>query len=69
MIIIKKVLAAALKNIGTTLYMIGARLASGLLKEYNTAKANYFYGKAEENVEEWLTKIDQIIEANNMADG
>ena len=35
----------------------------------DTAKANYFYGKAGEDVEEWLVKINHMIEANNVADG
>ena len=55
---IEKALAATLKNIGTALHIIGAGLALGLPKEYSTAKANYFYGKAEEDVEKWLVKID-----------
>ena len=33
------------------------------------AKANYYYDKAGEDVEEWLAKIDRMIEANNVADG
>ena len=69
MIAIEKTLAAALKNIGTALHTIGAGPASGPTREYSTAKANYFYGKAEEDVEEWLAEIDRMIEANNVTDG
>ena len=65
----EKALAAALKDIGTALHTIGAGLAPGTAREYSTAKANYYYGKAEENVEEWLAEIDQMIEANNVTDG
>ncbi len=57
----KKALAATLKDINTAFHTIGAGSASELSKEYNTTKANYFYGKAEEDVEKWLTKIDQMI--------
>ncbi len=64
----EKALAAALKDIGTALHTIGAGLASGPLREYSTAKANYYYSKAEEDVEEWLAEIDRMIEANNVAD-
>ncbi len=64
----EKAFAVTLKDIGTTLHTIGAGLASGLLREYGTTKANYFYGKAGKDVEEWLAEIDQMIEANNMAD-
>ncbi len=52
MITIEKVLAAALKDIGTALHTIGAGPASGPAREYSTAKANYYYGKAGEDVEE-----------------
>jgi len=48
----------ALKDISTALHIIGAELASGSLKEYSTAKANFFYSKAGEDVEEWLAKIN-----------
>ncbi len=48
----EKALAAALKNIGTALHTIGVGSASGLSREYSTAKVNYFYGKAGEDVEE-----------------
>ncbi len=48
----EKALAAALKDISTALHTIGAGLASGPPREYSTAKANYFYGKAEKDVEE-----------------
>ncbi len=65
----EKAFAAALKDIGTVLYIISAGLTLGLPREYSTAKANYFYGKAEEDVEKWLAEIDRIIEANNVADG
>src|SRR6266540_4024260 len=65
----EKALAAALKDISTALYTIGAGSAPGSAREYSTAKANYFYDKAEEDVEEWLAEIDQMIEVNNVADG
>ena len=42
----EKALAAALKDIGTALHIIGAGPASGSPREYSMAKANYFYGKA-----------------------
>ena len=54
----EKALAAALKDISTTLHTIGAGPASGSAREYSTAKVNYYYGKAEEDVEEWLTELD-----------
>jgi len=69
MTVTEKALAATLKDIGTALYTIGAGLAPGSLREYSTAKANYFYGKVGEDVKEWLAEIDQMIEANNVADG
>ena len=69
MITTEKALAVTLKDIGNALNTIGAGLAPGLPKEYSTAKANYFYSKAGEDVEEWLAEIDQIIEANNVTDG
>ncbi len=62
----EKAVTAALKNIGTALHTIGAGLILELPREYSIAKANYFYGKAGKDVEEWLTKIDQMIEANNV---
>ena len=65
----EKALAAALKNIGTALHTIGAGPVPELAREYSTAKANYYYGKAGEDVKEWLAKIDRMIEANNVADG
>src|SRR6266540_1378752 len=65
----EKALAAALKDIGTALHMIGAGPASGPAREYSIAKANYYYDKAGEDIEEWLAKIDRMIEANNVADG
>ena len=58
MSVTEKVLAAILKDIGTALHTIGAGPASGSLREYSMAKANYYYGKAGENVEEWLAEID-----------
>ena len=69
MITTEKALVAALKDIGTALHMISAGLALGPPKEYSIAKANHFYGKAGEDIKEWLTEINQMIEANNMADG
>src|SRR6266498_5848020 len=65
----EKALAAALKDIGTALYTIGAGSAPGSAREYSMVKANYYYGKAGEDVKEWLAKIDQMIEVNNVADG
>ncbi len=67
MIATEKALATALKNIGITLHIIGVGSVSGSPREYSTAKANYFYGKAEEDVKEWFAKIDQMIEVNNVA--
>ncbi len=52
MIATEKALAAALKDIGTALHTIGAGPALGPAREYSTAKANYYYGKAGEDVEE-----------------
>src|SRR6266542_3054049 len=69
MIATEKALAAALKDIGTALHTIGAGPAPGLAREYSIAKANYYYDKAGEDVEEWLAEIDRMIEANNVADG
>ena len=54
----EKALAAALKNIGTALHTIGAGPAPEPAKEYSIAKANYYYDKVGEDVEEWLTEID-----------
>ena len=68
MSVTEKALAAALKNIGTTLHTIGAGPAPGPSKEYSMAKANYFYSKAGEDIKEWLAEIDRMIEANNVAD-
>ena len=65
----EKALAAALKDIGTALHTIGAKLAPGPAREYNTAKVNYYYGKAGEDIEEWLAELDRMIEVNNVADG
>ncbi len=69
MIATEKALAATLKDIGTAFHTIGTELASGLPREYSTAKANFFYDKAGEDVKEWLAKIDQMIETNNVALG
>ncbi len=52
MTVTEKALAAALKDIGTALHTISAGLALGSAREYSTVKANYYYGKAGENVEE-----------------
>src|SRR6266540_172358 len=65
----EKALTVALKDIGTALHTIGAGPVPGPVREYSTAKANYYYGKAGEDIEEWLAEIDQMIEANNVADG
>ncbi len=65
----EKALAAVLKDIGTAFHTIGAEPASGPARKYSTAKVNYYYGKAGEDVEEWLAEIDRMIEANNVADG
>ncbi len=46
MIVTEKAFAVILKDIGTTLHMIGTGPAPGLSREYNIAKANYFYSKA-----------------------
>ena len=64
----EKALAAVLKDIGTALHTIGARPAPEPAREYSTVKANYYYGKVGEDVEEWLAEIDRMIEANNVAD-
>ncbi len=66
---IEKVLAATLKDISTALHIIGAGSALELLREYSIVKANYFYEKVEEDIEEQLAKIDQMIEVNNVANG
>ena len=52
MLAIEKALATVLKDIDITLHTISVESASGLPREYNIAKANYFYRKAEENVKE-----------------
>ena len=31
-------------------------------------KSNYFYGKAGEDIKEWLAKMDRMLEANNVID-
>ncbi len=69
MIATEKALAAALKDIGTALHTIGAGPGPAPAREYSTAKANYYYGKAGEDVKEWLAELDRMIEANNVADG
>src|SRR6266498_519471 len=48
----EKALAAALKDIGTALHTIGAGPGPAPPREYSTAKANYYYGKAGEDIEE-----------------
>ncbi len=58
-----------MKDIGTALHTIGVGPAPGSAREYSTAKANCYYDKVGEDVEEWLAKIDRMIEANNVADG
>jgi len=58
MIVTEKALAATLKNIGNILNTIEAGLASEPLREYSMTKANYFYGKAGEDVKKWFAKID-----------
>src|SRR6266545_2217787 len=68
MLTTEKALAAALKDIGIALHTIGAGSAPGPQREYSTAKANYYYGKAGEDVEKWLAEINRMIEANNVAD-
>ena len=45
-------LAAVFKDIGTTLHIIGIGSMLRSPRKYNIAKANYFYGKAEEDVKE-----------------
>ena len=65
----EKALAAALKDIGTALHTIGAGLAPGPARKYSMAKANYYYGKAGEDIKKWLAELDRMIEANNVADG
>ncbi len=67
--ITKKALAATFKDIGTTLYTIGARLALELLRKYSIAKANYFYNKVKKNVEEQFAEINRMIEVNNVTAG
>ena len=67
MTITEKALAAILKDISITLHTIGAKLISGPSRKYSTVKANYFYGKAEKDVEKWLAEIDQMIKTNNVA--
>ena len=54
----EKALAAVLKDIGTAFHTISAGPAPGPPREYSTAKANYYYGKAGEDVEEWLAELD-----------
>ncbi len=52
MTVTEKALAAALKDIGTALHTIGVGPTPGPVREYNTTKANYYYGKTGEDVEE-----------------
>ncbi len=52
MTITEKALTAILKDIDTAFYTISAGLASGPPREYSIAKINYFYSKAEEDIEE-----------------
>ena len=65
----EKALAAILKDIDTALHTIGTGSAPKPAREYSTAKANYYYGKAGKDIEEWLAELDRMIEANNVADG
>ncbi len=65
----EKALAAVLKNIGNALNILDVESASGSQRKYSIAKSNYFYSKAREDIEEWLAKIDQMLEANNVANG
>ena len=65
----EKALAAILKNIGNVLNVLSAGSASELQWKYSIAKSNYFYGKAGEDVKEWLIEIDRMLEANNVTDG
>ncbi len=48
----EKALAVVFKDIGTAFHIIDTKLAPGLPREYSTVKANFFYGKAEEDIEE-----------------
>ncbi len=52
MSVIEKALAATLKNIGTTLYIIGVGSTLGSSWEYSIIKANYFYDKVGKDIEE-----------------
>ncbi len=52
MTVTEKILAAAFKNIGNALNVLGVRPTSGPPREYSIAKSNYFYDKAGEDVEE-----------------
>ena len=63
----EKALAAAFKDIGNAFNMLGAGPALEPQREYSMVKSNYFYDKAGEDVEEWLVKIDCMLEANNVA--
>ncbi len=58
MTITEKALAVALKDIGNVLNVLGTGPALKLQREYSIAKFNYFYGKAGEDLEEWLAEID-----------
>src|SRR6266498_1902506 len=68
MIVTEKVLAAAFKVIGNAFNVLDAGLASRLQREYSIVKSNYFYDKAEKDVEEWLAEIDRMLEVNNVTD-
>ena len=61
-------LATVLKDIGNTFNVLGVELASGSQREYSIAKSNYFYEKAGKDIEEWLAKMNRMLEANNVAD-
>ena len=52
MTVTEKALAAALKDIGIALHTIGAGPVPGSPREYSTVKANYYYSKVGEDVEE-----------------
>ena len=52
MTVTEKVLAATFKDIGIAFHTIGAGSAPGPSREYSTVKANYFYDKVKEKMEE-----------------
>jgi len=58
MSVTEKALAATLKVICMTRYIRGVGSALGPPRKYSIVKANYFYDKAEKDVEELLAKID-----------